>query len=150
MAKVKEISETRKNLIANSVIARAMKKEKEILAANERELEFWQSRTINEIIKEDIYNLTDVELKTFKQWKKEGATIKKGSKAFALWGQPLQATAKSKESQPEETEESKYEYWPICLLFSREQVVTQTDKTNVKEEPETNKEREVLTIDEDM
>ena len=51
----------------------------------------------------------------------------------------------------EEDEESKYEFWPICVLFSSEQVITPESKAKAKEEPkqaqEAEEESEVLTLD---
>ena len=153
MTKVKEKSETRTRLIEYSVLARKMRTEALDKAKTEQELLYWTFRGVNDIIKNDIYFLGDVELKTFNQWRKEGATIKKGSKGYPLWGQPLQATAKEKVERngKEEDEESKYEFWPICVLFSSEQVITPESKAKAKEEPkqaqEAEEESEVLTLD---
>lgn len=75
---------------------------------------------VNEAIIEAIYKTEspDIEeFKTFGQWKQEGKTIKKGSKAYIVWGQPR------KTPQTEATEEPKeYQYWPLCYLFSNLQV----------------------------
>lgn len=150
MAKVKEISETRKTLIENSVIARRIKKERVESAKTENEALLWMSKGVNDIIRDSIYNLKGKELKTFKQWKNDGATVKKGSKAFPFWGQPLQATSKNKKEAAgeEKTEESKYEYWPICLLFSEDQVVSLEDKQReVATEEKKEEVKECLSLD---
>lgn len=151
MVKVKEKSETRTKLIEYSALARQLKNEGQDNAKTAQELEYWTLRGINDIIKNDIYFLTGVELKTFNQWKKEGATIIKGSKGFALWGQPLKATAKEliERNGKQEEDESSYEFWPICILFSSEQVLLPEDKAKPKEEPKTaeKEENEVLTLD---
>jgi hypothetical protein len=132
-------------------LARKIKAEGIDQASNEQELIYWSYRGINDIIKNDIYFLTGVDLKTFNQWKKEGATIIKGSKGFALWGQPLKATAKEliERNGKQEEDESSYEFWPICILFSSEQVLLPEDKAKPKEEPKTaeKEENEVLTLD---
>jgi hypothetical protein len=153
MTKVKEKSETRTRLIEYSVLARKMKKEALDKVLTAQEIDFWTYRGINDIIKNDIYFLDKVDLKTFNQWRKEGATIKKGSKGYALWGQPLKATAKEKVERngKEEDEESQYEYWPICILFSSEQVITPEAKARPAEAPRKAteaEENEVLTLDE--
>lgn len=57
------------------------------------------------------------EFKTFNQWKKEGMSINKGSKAFLIWASPKQIPNPDKES-----EKDKMRYFPICYLFSNKQV----------------------------
>lgn len=59
------------------------------------------------------------EFRKFKQWKKDGFSILKGSKAFPVWGQPAKAEKKKAEGEDEKDE---YEFWPICYLFSNAQV----------------------------
>lgn len=60
------------------------------------------------------------EFKTFHQWKEEGATVRKGEKAFLIWGQPRRG-----EQMPEGSNEpEEYKYWPICYLFANTQVIT--------------------------
>lgn len=54
------------------------------------------------------------EFKTFKQWKKDGKSVKKGESAFAVWGRP-------KESEDND-EEQDFKYWPMCYLFNDTQV----------------------------
>lgn len=152
MVKVNEKSETRTRLIEYSILARKIKKEGLENATTGQEIDYWTNRGINDIVKNDVYFLKNIELKTFNHWKKEGATIIKGSKGYPLWGQPLQATAKQnvERNGKEEDEESKYEYWPICVLFSSEQVITAESKIKAAEEPgapEEREESEVLTLD---
>ena len=100
------------------------------------------SQGIRQLVKEGAYNTVNEglhemyaeenpeieEFNTFNQWKEEGFTIKKGSKAFLFWGQPRKANQIPEGSdEPEE-----YKYWPICYLFSNEQVF----KKSEAEEPE--------------
>ena len=76
--------------------------------------------SVNEGLKE-IYEKSDPEIsefKTFWQWKDEGFTIKRGSKAFLIWGQPRRGSQVAEGS--EEPEE--YNYWPLCYLFANTQV----------------------------
>lgn len=76
--------------------------------------------SVNEGLKE-IYEKSDHEIeefKTFWQWKDEGFTIKRGSKAFLIWGQPRRGSQVAEGSdEPEE-----YNYWPLCYLFANTQV----------------------------
>lgn len=58
------------------------------------------------------------EFKTFQQWKKEGATVRKGQKAFLIWGQPRQVSQVPDGS----TEPEEFKYWPLCYLFANSQV----------------------------
>lgn len=58
-------------------------------------------------------------LKTYKQWKEEGKQVKKGEKAFIVWGSPKER--ESQEPNAENTEE-KEQFYPICFLFSNLQV----------------------------
>jgi hypothetical protein len=58
------------------------------------------------------------EFKTFQQWKKEGATVRKGQKAFLIWGQPRQISQVPDGS----TEPEEFKYWPLCYLFADTQI----------------------------
>lgn len=113
---------------------------------------FWETRTINYMLINHMYETNGAtEFNTFKQWKEKGATIIKGSKAFAIWGQPVHEQKKKEEKKEEATEEDKYKYFPICYLFSNLQVITQQDRqaqTEPTEEAEevTNEKMEALVI----
>lgn len=74
--------------------------------------------TVNEAIIETAYKSAEhQEFKKFNEWKKLGFTILKGSKAFAVWAQPVKGKKKV------EVEEGKeFEFFPICFLFSNNQV----------------------------
>lgn len=64
------------------------------------------------------------ELKTFRQWKEEGYSVKKGEKAILLWAQPV-ASSQSKEAATEAgktEEEAKEDYFPVCHVFAACQV----------------------------
>ena len=74
--------------------------------------------TINEGIIKTIYtDDKNQEFKSFWSWKKEGKKIKKGSKAFPIWGKPRKA-----EKQNEESENDSYKFFPVAYLFSNNQV----------------------------
>ncbi|MGB0521425.1 MAG: ArdC-like ssDNA-binding domain-containing protein [Flammeovirgaceae bacterium] len=51
---------------------------------------------------------------TLKQWNEAGRRIKKGSKAFVVWGSP------KKTKRDEEDDE--YSFFPLCYLFSDQQL----------------------------
>lgn len=76
---------------------------------------------VNEAIIEAIYKANNdeiTEFKTFGQWKHEGKTIIKGSKAYVVWGQPR----KTPQTEAGSEEPKEYKYWPLCYLFSNLQV----------------------------
>lgn len=81
------------------------------------------------------------EFNTFSQWKERGATIKKGSKAFLVWGQPRrierteEGEAKGGDSKEGE-EDQNMEFYPICNLFANTQVITLEEKQGRKRETE--------------
>jgi hypothetical protein len=91
--------------------------------------------TINQAIK-DFYLDLDYSIKefhTFEQWSYYGFTIKKGSQAFPVWGQP-----RHRSQIPEGSEEpEEYKFWPLCYLFAN----TQVTKREEKEQPEPQRER---------
>ena len=70
------------------------------------------------------------QFKTFYDWKKEGYKIKKGAKSKRVWGSPLKAKKQGEEKQAKgvpETEsksdvEKTFKFWPMCSLFSENQV----------------------------
>jgi len=90
--------------------------------------------SVNEGLKE-IYQETNPEIeefKTFFQWKEEGATVRKGEKAFLIWGQPRKG-----EQVPEGANEpEEYKYWPLCYLFSNTQVYKPEPATTPEQKPE--------------
>ena len=75
-------------------------------------------KTINEGLL-SIYNLQGhSQLKTFEQWKALGKSVKKGSKAFYLWGKQV-----SREIT-ENGECKEVKFFPLIALFSENQVYT--------------------------
>lgn len=72
--------------------------------------------SVNEAIVNTYKSEEHQEFKKFWEWKREGYTILKGSKAFPVWGQPVKRTAKT------EAPKDEYEFFPICYLFSNSQV----------------------------
>lgn len=78
-----------------------------------------ESATINSIIVEHIYtDETHKKFNTFKGWIKEGFCVRKGQKAFLLWGRKKQEVEKPNGEQ--KTEE--LDFFPITFVFSNHQV----------------------------
>lgn len=120
--------ENRKTLIALSLIMRQL-------------VEAGEADSVNEALKDSYIeeNADITEFKTFAQWKQDGCTIKKGSKAFLIWGQPRKI-----EQVPEGSDEpQEFKYWPICYLFANTQVVSKQDK-QPKPSPEPRQEHKQL------
>jgi len=103
-------------------------------AARELQQGGCEGMTINEILIEEFYSdETHREFHTFGDWKKKGMNIKKGEKAFLIWGrkrenkdaQPEQQQEQPKPAQEEQGE--KYQFFPLCYLFSNAQVEKQSN-----------------------
>lgn len=78
--------------------------------------------TVNEGLKNMYAEEGHTELKTLKQWNKQGYRVKKGEKALLLWGSPVSAPKQEDSENVESDEESKNDYFPICFVFSQNQV----------------------------
>jgi hypothetical protein len=65
-------------------------------------------------------------LKTFKEGKKKGFTVRKGEKALLIWGMPV--ASKAERERIEELkkqgreEDAKEDFFPLCYLFAESQV----------------------------
>ena len=51
--------------------------------------------TCNQLLRE-CYNLIDAELKTYEQWKEEGAYVRRGEHAYLFWGKPVRNRSRYK------------------------------------------------------
>jgi len=74
-------------------------------------------QTINQGLIELYKHQGHSEFKTFQQWRDEGKAVKRGSKAFLVWGSP-----KNIQHPDPESEEDEFNYFPICYLFGDGQV----------------------------
>jgi antirestriction protein ArdC len=106
---------------------------------------YWMSRTINFMLLRHVYDTNGAtEFNTFNQWKEKGATIKKGAKAFLVWGQP-KGTKKSQDDQSQDNQENEEEgeeensFFPLCYLFSDKQVTTAEEIAADKKRHQDNK-----------
>lgn len=144
------LQEKREKLIALSIRAKELRQQKINESKTVEEAMFWQTRTINYMLLNHIYSDGGVKFETFKEWKSQGATIKKGAKATVIWGQPRQgvATLEQKlDNDPnsiptEDTAVEEYEFFPLCFLFSEDDVYftsaneERTQTETAREEPE--------------
>ena len=65
--------------------------------------------TRNQLLRE-CYQVVDKELKTFEEWKAQGARVRRGEHAYLFWGAPV-------------TTEQGHTYYPVEFKFTREQVI---------------------------
>lgn len=89
-----------------------------------------QEATVNELLRQYYAEARHTDLKTFDQWKEKGFAVRKGEKAFLLWGKPTASkTAKqttTEQGKPEE--DAKNDFYPLAYLFSQQQVTKYAQK----------------------
>ncbi|MBR3466073.1 MAG: hypothetical protein IKH15_02515, partial [Bacteroidales bacterium] len=124
---------------------------------------FLESQPLNYFILKFVYAPAEegtTEFKKFNEWKQEGCTIKKGSKAFPVWSQPT-SRDKKKEQDGEtasapapammenangedngEESRSGRERFNMCYLFSNLQVIRREPAATQPTENETAEPRE--------
>ncbi len=89
-----------------------------------------EPRNINAILIEDFYQKGDhKEFNTFQEWIKQGQRVKKGEKAFLVWGRKRKNNQDQPSAEPKTEEEKQFSFYPLCYLFSNAQV----QQLNVKE-----------------
>jgi len=81
---------------------------------------------VNDLLMSFAYNANKKHIfNTFMGWKFEGYTVKKGTKAYLLWGQPInktkidKATGEIKQGNDDDQEPP---YFPLAYLFRDDQV----------------------------
>lgn len=77
--------------------------------------------SVNDGLKEIYAHSGHTQLKTLRQWNREGKNILKGSHALCLWGAPKQAERPEQENNQND-ENSLADFYPICFVFSNLQV----------------------------
>ena len=141
-----KLQEKRAVLVALSQQAKQLRQDKINNSQTPEEAAFWSSRTVNYMLLNHIYKSERVRFETFKEWKSQGATIKKGAKATIIWGQPRQgvATLEQKlQNDPhtlpvDDIAVEEYEFFPLCYLFSEDDVYfTKADTESNEEQPTT-------------
>lgn len=65
-----------------------------------------------------------VRFQTFKQWKDEGLSVKKGAKAYCVWSKPI----KEKDKETGKEIETAEDFYGLAFLFSSNQVEKREDK----------------------
>ena len=83
-------------------------------------IENGEAETVNEALKLIYAADGHEELKTFKQWLKEGKAVRKGEKALMLWAKPL-SEQKDKQETTAEDQDGR-DFFPIAYVFSNLQV----------------------------
>lgn len=58
------------------------------------------------------------ELKTVRQWNRDGKKVKKGETALLLWGSPRKFEVMNADT----SEVDEMDFYPICFVFSNQQV----------------------------
>jgi hypothetical protein len=109
-----------------SEAARKIKEQLVKEAPTEAKALFLATRPLNYFILNFVYRTNGItDFKKFNEWKQEGATVKKGEKAYPIWGQPVgkqkEDEAKSKGENYTASEEENERY-PLCYVFSNLQV----------------------------
>lgn len=78
--------------------------------------------TINDLLLDSYKEMTGArEFRTFRNWAKIGKFPRKGQKAWVIWSKPRKAEAKLETTEGDEVKQE-YEYWPVCFIFSNQQV----------------------------
>lgn len=124
----------RKALITLSRQAREMRDSNEELA----------DLTINDIVLEHFYtDEENFEFKLLRDWNKAGFQVKKGARAFTIWGKKRKGT---KAAEQEGGEDQEYKFFPLAYLFSNAQV-EQKQRPAAKLKPATPAAAELSTAD---
>jgi len=129
----------RSALIAASQDAKAFREMMIATANTEEKMLMALSLSINDLLIMAYEQATSCkEFRTFYDWKAEGFKVKKGEKAFRIWGRPIKAkNAKEDDENPKDEgdEESGYKLWPMCCLFNESQVEPLTPDQQPDEQP---------------
>ena len=120
---------------------------------------FLESQPLNYFILNFVYAPAEegtTEFKKFNEWKSEGYTIKKGSKAFPVWSQPTKREKKEQDGETasapaptpalmenadgageEDSTHGERERFNMCYLFSNLQVTRRDQPASAEEATET-------------
>ena len=74
--------------------------------------------SVNEGLKEIYAENGHKELKTIRQWNRNGKQVKKGESALLLWGSPRKFEVVNADT----SEVDEMDFYPICFVFSNIQV----------------------------
>ena len=108
---------------------------------------------INDLLMMLVYNPdNEYKFNSFNGWRREGYTIKKGSKAFLLWGQPINRDRQEQDGtikKASEDEEADPPFFPLAFLFRSDQVLKPL-KLPKKEKPAQKVEASTPSIEIDL
>lgn len=141
-------------LLAASAEARAIREMMIQTAKSMEHAAFLEAQPLNYFILKFVYEPAEegtTEFKKFNEWKQEGYTIKKGSKAFPVWSQPTKREKKAQEGEnepapipalmenangtgEEDSTRHERERFNMCYLFSNLQVTRRDITTNEESE----------------
>lgn len=111
--------QARKMLIKQSKRAKAIQRQ--------RLLDTGEVVSINQILLEQHYQSTGAKvLLRFDDWKREGFQVKRNSRSVRIWAKPCNG----KSAQGDGTT-SEYAFYPMCCLFSEEQVIPVSDEVSL-------------------
>jgi len=105
-------------------LSRAAKEQRELMVlmadTPEKKL-FATTLTVNDVLIINYKKESGCQLfKTFHDWKNDGYKVKKGEKAFRIWGKPIKALKKSETDTSNEDQE--FKMFPMCCVFNELQV----------------------------
>ena len=105
------IQETREKLKALSISVRELVKEGKF-------------QNVNEAILASYKEGDNQDFKSYNQWHEDGYQVRKGERAFALWGRPKEHETEndSPEKPQGASEEHMSKFFPIAFVFSNKQV----------------------------
>lgn len=144
-------------LLAASAEARAIREMMIQTAKSMEHAAFLEAQPLNYFILKFVYAPAEegtTEFKKFNEWKSEGYTIKKGSKAFPVWSQPTKREKKAQEGEnepaptpalmenadgagEEDSTHGERERFNMCYLFSNLQVTRRDQPASAEEATET-------------
>lgn len=80
-------------------------------------------RNINSILIDDFYTDSQNQtFNTFNEWLNQGFKVKKGEKAFLVWGRKRKNNQDQESKEPKTEDEKVFSFYPLCYLFSNAQV----------------------------
>ena len=113
------IQQKREKLKDLSSRAKAIKEELLKKCENAEQIAQVEAMTVNQVIVNYIYKDEDhFNFDTFKGWIKNGYAVRKGEKAFLLWGRKKQEV----QNPNGETKTEELEFFPVTYVFSNSQV----------------------------
>jgi len=117
------------------VDAKGIKQKRQILSQLSRPLQMirkmtGENVTVNEILITTYQNSQHQQFNTYQGWKKEGKQVKKGAKAFCVWGRKRKNDKKEESNNGElsfdkpdqKKDEKELSFFPIAHIFSNYQV----------------------------